>query len=77
MSGINSLRHAGDAMYRALRVAQCYCEFNVPYPGCKVERKVTTQCGRCKSMAAWEALVDIGKTLDTDALMVEPPLAVG
>lgn len=44
---------AGEAMHAALRNLPCACEFNVPYAGGQVERHVTKQCARCRSMAAW------------------------
>jgi hypothetical protein len=45
---------AAEAMYAALKNLPCRCEFNVPYTGMKVERVVTLECARCRSMAAWK-----------------------
>ena len=45
---------AAEAMHRALNLMPCGCLYNVPYAGSKVERVVTQQCARCRSMAAWQ-----------------------
>ena len=51
---LTTLIAAGNAMQSALNALPCRCAYNVPYAGCKVERKVTVMCARCVSMKLWD-----------------------
>lgn len=44
-----------DRAINALRSAGCRCQHNVPYAGCKIARKVISECARCRCLREYEA----------------------
>lgn len=52
-----TLYEIADAMYRALAMLPCRCQYNVPYDSGKVKQVVKLRCTRCEAMMRWESFI--------------------